>query len=106
MGKTSKVAKRIQGGQSRDTRSAAVPTCAAAHARGVLANAENEKSPSMTGFLFMSSGLAGFDRGANRSRPLGFMPACRFRNILGQIILRIQRGHVVVRQLAPFFRAA
>jgi hypothetical protein len=63
MGKTSKVAKRIQGGQPRDTRSAAVPTCAAAHARDVLANAENEKSPSMTGFLFMSSGLAGFDRG-------------------------------------------
>jgi hypothetical protein len=28
-----------------------------------FANAENEKSPSMTGFLFMSSGLAGFDRG-------------------------------------------
>jgi hypothetical protein len=28
-----------------------------------FANAENEKSPSMTGFLFMSSGLAGLDRG-------------------------------------------
>nr|GFC15357.1 hypothetical protein [Tanacetum cinerariifolium] len=55
MGKTSKVAKRIQGGQSWGARSAAVPTRAAAHAREVLANAENEKSPSMTGFLFMSS---------------------------------------------------
>jgi hypothetical protein len=72
-----------------------------------FANAENEKSPSMTGFLFMSSGLAGvFDIGKMRSSPIGFMPACRFGNILGQIILRIQRSHAVVRQLAPFFRAA
>jgi hypothetical protein len=37
-----------------------------------FANAENEKSPSMTGFLFMSSGLAGvFDIGKMRSSPIG-----------------------------------